>query len=95
MRPRCRAPYGPLARCEPQNRLGPSGNYQYGYNGHADCNAIAALGVKVLNLHQGVDLNPYINYPFEHAAMEKQSNFSRWCKSLGVESVKVGPAKSS
>ncbi len=69
--------------------------YQYGYNGHADCNAIAALGVKVLNLHQGVDLNPYINYPFEHAAMEKQSNFSRWCKSLGVESVKVGPAKSS
>ena len=33
--------------------------YQYGYNGHDDCDAISAMGVKVLNLHQGVDLNPY------------------------------------
>jgi hypothetical protein len=63
--------------------------YQYGYNGHADCSQIGSMGVKVLNLHQGVDLNPYINYPFEHEAMEKQANFSRSCKSQGVESVKI------
>ena len=53
------------------------------------CSQIGAMDVKVLNLHQGVDLNPYINYPFEHDAMAKQANFSRSCKSLGVESVKI------
>ena len=63
--------------------------YQYGYNGHADCAEIAKQGVKVLNLHQGVDLNPYINYPFVREAMQRQANFSRWCKSLGVESTKL------
>ena len=36
--------------------------YQYGYNGHSSCQEIAAMGVEVLNLHQGVMLNPYINY---------------------------------
>jgi hypothetical protein len=43
--------------------------YQYGYNGLADPTSIAAMGVEILNLHQGVMLNPYINYPFNHDAM--------------------------
>lgn len=47
------------------------------------------MGVKVLNLHQGVMLNPYINYPFEPTAMARQANFSNWCKSLGVKSTKI------
>lgn len=47
------------------------------------------MGVKVLNLHQGVLLNPYINYPFEPTAMARQANFSDTCKSLGVESTKI------
>ena len=63
--------------------------YQYGYNGLDKCPAIATMGVKVLNLHQGVDLNPYINYPFVLEKMALQANFSRWCKHLGVESVKI------
>ena len=32
--------------------------YQYGYSGEDNCDVIAGMGVKVLNLHQGVDLNP-------------------------------------
>eukprot|EP01052_Picozoa_sp_SAG31_P023313 SAG31_NODE_1914_length_6931_cov_6.490340_7_plen_896_part_00 len=32
--------------------------YQYGYNGLAEPSAIADMGTKVLNLHQGVMLNP-------------------------------------
>ncbi len=36
--------------------------YQYGYNGHAGPAEIAGMGTEILNLHQGVDLNPYINY---------------------------------
>jgi hypothetical protein len=32
--------------------------YQYGYNGHDDPSAIAAMGTSILNLHQGVMLNP-------------------------------------
>ena len=38
--------------------------YQYGYNGDATCEEAAAMGVRVFNIHQGTDLNPYINYPF-------------------------------
>ena len=45
--------------------------YQYGYNGGASCQEIAAMGVEVLNLHQGVMLNPYINY------RERPSSFSQ------------------
>jgi hypothetical protein len=63
--------------------------YQYGYNGHDDCETIGAMGVKVLNLHQGVDLNPYINYPFAPDAMAKQANFSGRCKALGVVATKI------
>jgi hypothetical protein len=33
--------------------------YQYGYNGNGSPQEIAALGTEILNLHQGVDLNPY------------------------------------
>ena len=50
--------------------------YQYGYNGAGSPEEIAALGTEILNFHQGVDLNPYINYPFNPIAMEKQANFS-------------------
>eukprot|EP00039_Didymoeca_costata_P002367 m.59698 g.59698 ORF g.59698 m.59698 type:complete len:1227 (-) comp11265_c0_seq1:74-3754(-) len=60
--------------------------YQYGYNGEADPQDIAAMGVKVLNLHQGVNLNPYINYPFDPAASLQMKNFSDTAKSLGVKS---------
>lgn len=63
--------------------------YQYGYNGHANCEAIAAMGTKVLNLHQGTAPNPYINYPFDQVAMETQTNFSQQCKALGVEKTKI------
>ena len=63
--------------------------YQYGYNGLADCADIGAMGVEVLNLHQGVMLNPYINYPFNHEAMVTQANFSRTCKAMGVKSTKI------
>lgn len=63
--------------------------YQFGYNGHGDCEEIAGMGTKVLNLHQGTDPNPYINYPFNEVAMEKQANFSQQCKSLGVEKTKI------
>ena len=59
--------------------------YQYGYNGHGSPQQIAAMGTEILNLHQGVDLNPYINYPFNPVAMEKQANFSLETKSLGVK----------
>lgn len=36
--------------------------YQYGYNGRGSPAEIAGMGTEILNLHQGVDLNPYINY---------------------------------
>jgi hypothetical protein len=63
--------------------------YQFGYNGHADCEAITDMGAKVLNLHQGTAPNPYINYPFNEVAMGKQANFSQQCKSLGTEKTKI------
>lgn len=79
----------------PVKRLNTAGHfrrdryYQYGYNGQADCQAIGEMGVEVLNLHQGVMLNPYINYPFDHKAMASQANFSRSCKAQGVKATKI------
>jgi len=63
--------------------------YQYGYNGRANCPELADMGVEVLNLHQGVMLNPYINYPFDPVAMSQQKNFSDYCKSLGIKKTKI------
>ena len=60
--------------------------YQYGYNGRAGPSDIADMGVKVLNLHQGTDLNPFINYPFDPVASDLMKNFSDTAKSLGVKS---------
>ena len=37
----------------------------------------------------GTELNPYINYPFNMDAMERQANFSRACKALGVQRTKI------
>lgn len=59
---------------------------RYGYNGEDSPDKIAAMGVKVLNLHQGVDTNPFINYPFDPVASLKMKNFSDTAKSFGVES---------
>lgn len=60
--------------------------YQYGYNGNAQPEDIANMGVKVLNVHQGTDINPYINYPFNPQASQNLKNFSDTAKSFGVKS---------
>ena len=38
------------------------------------------MGVEVLNLHQGVMLNPYINYPFDPVASQPLiiTRVSKW-----------------
>ena len=50
-----------------------------------DCAALHARGVRAVTLHQGVEANPYINYPFHDATLQRLREYSANCAAVGVD----------